>query len=114
MYRDPLPSRRTLKHLGELIGPFPIRRRHISLEAERYAFSPRVIEFLLLFPPEELFRTRVDFIGRCEELKMLMNVEHRVSLGVSSDAHEGPPGMRLPIERAAGRQHFFDLIRRQV
>lgn len=77
VFRQRLPSIRTLRQLAEIDGPFPAKNRHAMLAAERFWFGENVIAFLKLFPPNEVFHSRDDFIDRCKELEYLILEERR-------------------------------------
>ena len=74
-YRGHLPSMRKLKKLADMDGPFPIKNHYIVLAAHRFKFDDDVIQFLNLFPRDEVFHSRMDFIERCEELEELIESE---------------------------------------
>lgn len=69
MFREKLPFIRTLRTLANMDGPFPMQSRRIVAAAERLWFGGNVIAFLRLFPPDEVFRSRDDFIERCRQLE---------------------------------------------
>ncbi len=77
MYTKSLPSIRTLRSLAEIDGPFPIHCRHVVIAAERFWFSDKVINFLQLFPPNEVFRSRDDFVERCKQMEVLIRQEQK-------------------------------------
>jgi hypothetical protein len=70
MRRQKLPSIRTLRHLAAIDGPFPIKNRHVILAAQRFLFNDGVVEFLKLFPPDEVFHSRDEFIECCKQLEL--------------------------------------------
>lgn len=74
-YDKRLPSMRKLKKLADLDGPFPIKNHYIVLAAQRFKFDEEVIDFLNLFPRDEIFKSRSDFVERCEELETLISSE---------------------------------------
>lgn len=80
IYYGTLPPLRSLEKLAWWIGPFPIKSRHVLLGAERFGFNNNVISFLGLFPPDEVFQTRNDFLNRCQTLERIFapNVNHRL------------------------------------
>jgi hypothetical protein len=59
-------------HLSEICGPFPIKNRQLLLAAERFGFSGRVVEFLRLFPANEVFHSRDGFLESCDKLEALI------------------------------------------
>ncbi len=69
LLRQRLPSLRTLRNLADMDGPFPLHTKHIILAAERFWFRDNVIAFLRLFPPDEVFYSREDFVVRCAQLE---------------------------------------------
>lgn len=68
-YDKPLPSIRKLKKLTEWDGPFPMKSYRVIIGANRYGFDEDTISFLELFPHDAVFKTRNDFIERCEKLE---------------------------------------------
>ena len=80
MFKRKLPAIHTLRDLAELDGPFPTTNRHVILAAERFWFSDDVIAFLKLFPSEEVFRSREDFIERCKQLELFVREEWRAPI----------------------------------
>jgi len=76
-YHKNLPPTHSLKHLTEICRPFPIKNRQLLLAAERFGFSSRVTGFLQLFPVNEVFHSRDDFLESCDELKVLIHDEQQ-------------------------------------
>ena len=74
-YKSSLPPIRKLQQLADWDGPFPIENRYVILAAERFQFDDSVINFLKLFPPNQVFRSRSDFIQRCHKLEALIRSE---------------------------------------
>jgi len=75
LFQKQLPAVRTLRQLADIDGPFPLKAHYIVLAAERFNFDDAVISLLTLFPREEVFRSREEFIMRCEELESLIRGE---------------------------------------
>ena len=88
VFTQTLPMMSTLRHLAEMDGPFPIKNRHVILAAERFWFKENVIDFLKLFPPDEVFRSRKDFLNRCEELELMIREER----GMPKEVLRSPQG----------------------
>lgn len=72
-----LPPMRSLKHLAEICGPFPIKNKQLLLCAERFGFNSRVVEFLQLFPANQVFHSRDSFLESCDELEALIYNEQQ-------------------------------------
>jgi len=103
---------RSLKHLAEICGPFPIKNRRLLLSAERFGFNGRVIEFLRLFPANQVFHSRDSFLKSCDELGTLIRDEQQTvqSLKVNSKgAHYGyyPAGTAYQARVKDGWRNFF-------
>jgi len=79
VYYKPLPSIRSIRQLAELDGPFPMHCQHIVSAAERFWFGDSMISFLKLFPPDEPFQTRDEFVERCKQLELLIREEQETS-----------------------------------
>ncbi|HSW85009.1 MAG TPA: hypothetical protein VLF79_00130 [Candidatus Saccharimonadales bacterium] len=58
--------------LARLSMPFPATAGNITEIARSWRFSDSTLEFLELFPKDEIFTSRSDFLNRCEELELLM------------------------------------------
>ena len=73
-YRYDLPP---VRHLLSLASDtqFPATRHDISRNAARWGFTQTMLDFLYLFPENEVFKSRVDFMTRCEELELLLGQE---------------------------------------
>jgi len=68
-YDGPLPTIRRLKKLAEWSGPFPMKSHHMVIDAERFRFDSTTIQFLQLFPHDEVFENRTDFLCHCASLE---------------------------------------------
>lgn len=75
IYFKPLPRIDNIRWLARLAEPYPAMRQAILETAELWNFSDNTLEFLRLFPPDEEFPSREDFLLRCEELEMLIREE---------------------------------------
>lgn len=73
-YNKPLPAVRNLLSLAKSIR-FPATREQIIGAAGEQGLSVTMHSFLNLFPADERFRSRVDFMTRCEALEMFINQE---------------------------------------
>lgn len=58
--------------LTKVSGPYPVSCEDIQLTAEAWNFSNNTIEFLKLFPKDEIFNSREDFLNRYEKLEALV------------------------------------------
>ena len=74
-YVEPLPSLSKLKKLVDWDGPFPATSYRVITNAQRYGFDESVIRFLQLFPGDEVFRSRNDFLQRCQNLETIIRSE---------------------------------------
>ena len=74
VYDKKLPPVRDLLSLAQLIK-FPEKRRVIEKIAKQAGYSKFLTDFLELFPPEETFISKVDFMTRSEELELLIGQE---------------------------------------
>lgn len=75
IYNKPLPRIDNILWLATLARPYPAATSDIIETATIWQFSPRTIDFLRLFPANEVFETQEDFQSRCEQLEMLMSDE---------------------------------------
>lgn len=67
-----LPPMRSLRKLAMWDGPFPMKSRRLVMAAERFGFGDDMITFLKLFPRDEVFRSRDEFLERCELLETII------------------------------------------
>lgn len=67
-----LPHIDNILWLTKVSGPYPASCEDIQLTAEAWNFSNNTIEFLKLFPKNEIFNSREDFLNRYEELENLL------------------------------------------
>ena len=75
IYFKPLPHIDNIRWLARLTEPYPATCQAILETAEAWNFSDSTIEFLQLFPSDEEFASREDFLTRCEELEMSIREE---------------------------------------
>ncbi len=54
---------------------FPATTKQLLDNAEKWGFLQSVKDFLMQFPEDETFSSRVDFETRCEELEMFIRQE---------------------------------------
>ena len=78
-YTRPLPSMRSLKKLATWDGPFPMKSYRMMVGANRYCFGSDMAAFLELFPHDEVFRSRDDFLVKCQELELMIRCEGYVT-----------------------------------
>lgn len=71
-YNKNLPPIRQLLSLANDVQ-YPSSRKDIDDVAADWGFEDSMIDFLDLFPPDEIFESKVDFMTRCEGLEMLIN-----------------------------------------
>lgn len=79
IYDRPLPSMRSLRQLATWDGPFPIKSYRLVIGAERYGFGSDMLAFLKLFPHDEVFRDRDDFLEKCRVLETTIRSEQVVT-----------------------------------
>lgn len=77
-YDTPLPSIRKLRQLANWGGPYPIQNRHMILEAERFGFDDRIINFLNLFTKRTTFQSREDFLYQCEVMELYIRTNQKM------------------------------------
>ena len=75
-YKQHLPPVRFLLSLAKNTR-FPASREEIARNAYDWGFTNTTINFLNLFPSIKVFKSRVNFMTRCEELEMLINEQRR-------------------------------------
>lgn len=66
-----LPSAKELEGLVTGVD-FPASSRLLQRAAEDRGLAEHVIAFVSLFPADEVFVDRTDFLTRCEELKLFI------------------------------------------
>ena len=71
-YAKPMPHIDNILWLARLSMPFPTSAGDIAAVARSWRFSSNTLEFLDLFPSDEIFNSREDFLIRCEELELLL------------------------------------------
>lgn len=74
-YDKPLPPIRKLKKLAEWDGPFPMKSYRLVIGASRYGFDDDTIWFLEQFPHDAVFKSRSDFLERCEQMEATIRAE---------------------------------------
>ena len=72
MLYEPRPHIDNILWLAKLSMPFPATARNVAEVAEAWRFSKSTLDFLDLFPDDEIFSSRDDFMTRCEELELLL------------------------------------------
>ncbi len=72
VYMKQLPPVRQLLSLAQGII-FPIERNELVHLAKEQGAPASVIDFLKLFPVEEIFNSRTAFMTRCEEMELLIS-----------------------------------------
>ena len=78
IYTRPLPSMRSLKQLASSDGPFPTKSYHMVVSAEQSGFGADMLAFLNLFPHDEAFLSREDFLQKCQELEIAIYSEREL------------------------------------
>lgn len=72
VYNNARPHIDNILWLARLSMPFPATAGNIAEVARAWRFSANTLDFLQLFPRDEIFSSREDFMTRCEELKLLI------------------------------------------
>lgn len=67
-----LPTLKTLKRIAHESGPFPVTADNLLHSAPREWLDEETVGFLRLFPHNEVFHDRKEFIERCENLELLV------------------------------------------
>lgn len=76
-YNKKLPPVRQLFSLAT-DAHFPATRKEIEDNAVSRGFTNTMTDFLDLFPADEVFENKVDFVTRCEVVEMLINEEREM------------------------------------
>lgn len=71
VYAKQLPPMRQLRKISQQAS-FPATRAEFEEVAQRMELPRSVMDFLKLFPADETFESRVEFVARCEELEILI------------------------------------------
>lgn len=79
-YKKPLPQIHNILWLAKYAGPFPMENKDIIRLAEKWNFSKSMVDFLHLFPENEVFENGLEFVTRCEELEHLIREERKAPL----------------------------------
>jgi hypothetical protein len=64
--------------LKQLARPFPTTTDRIIYLATAWNFDSSTLDFLKLFPKDEVFENEDDFMVRCEELKLMIREEQNM------------------------------------
>lgn len=76
-YNKQLPPVRNLLTIAK-DARFPASRQEVEDIARSWGFTRVMTDFLDLFPADEIFESKVDFMTRCEELEMFINQEREM------------------------------------
>ncbi len=74
-YTNQLPPARQFLSLAQH-NKFPVTRTKILRLVKSIGSPETVIDFLRLYPANDTFKSRVDFMTRCKELEMFINQDH--------------------------------------
>lgn len=74
-YTKRLPNERDIVWLSKLVTSYPASRRQIVRMARMWNFKQDVVSFVRLFPADEEFASRTDFVNRCADLALLIRQE---------------------------------------
>jgi hypothetical protein len=72
VYNNAQPHIDNILWLARLSMPFPATAGNIAEVARTWRFSGNTLDFLNLFPKDEIFSSREEFMTRCEELELLL------------------------------------------
>jgi hypothetical protein len=75
IYNKPVPRINNVRWLARLSMPFPTTAGFIMQTAEDWRFDQSTLDFLARFPQDLIFKSREDFLTRCEELELLLQEE---------------------------------------
>lgn len=79
-YGKSLPRIDNILWLKALSRPFPATTADILEKARLWHFSTNTIDFLKLFPENEIFESEEEFLTRCEELEMMIREERAMPI----------------------------------
>jgi hypothetical protein len=82
IYTKPLPRLDNIVWLAKHIDPFPITAGEILDIAQTWKFNKSILEFLKLFPADEEFESRADFLTRVEELEIMIREEREMPVEI--------------------------------
>ena len=74
-YTQELPNLDNLNWIAGMAGSFPVSAGAVRRLAETWKLNKSVVDFLKLFPEDEEFDNREDFITRCEDLELIIKEE---------------------------------------
>lgn len=72
-----LPTMHALRHLAVVEGSFPAKAGRVLAAGKKAWCDQNVIDFIRLFPADEVFISRNDFLERCAHLLFLLRAERR-------------------------------------
>lgn len=71
----PLPHVDNMPWLVKVVAPFPVTAGFILNRAQLWGFSKATQDFLKRFSTNEIFKSRADFLTRCDELDLFLHEE---------------------------------------
>ena len=74
-YNKQLPDMESLDHLVRRCGPFPVTRRELVRRVRLWGMDGPILDFLRLFPSDQIFESRREFLTRAEELTEIITQE---------------------------------------
>ena len=78
IYAKPLPRIDNIVRLAKITGPYPVKARSLLETARLRDFHKSTLDFLRLFPSDEAFESRADFLTRCDELELMIREERKM------------------------------------
>ncbi len=75
---DPIPKDHQIYTLAKDTS-FPASREELELNARRMGFNELANHFLELFAYGEIFDNRSDFIDRCQEMELLIDIDEHMN-----------------------------------
>ena len=78
LYTQEMPTIEKIAKLAADIRSYPVTAKQVLLLASGLGYSLETINFIKQFPGDAVFESRVDFLTRCEDLRILLNEELRL------------------------------------
>lgn len=75
MYTKQLPKISNIVFVSKLVKHYPTYAHSVQAIARRQALPTQVVDFLDLFPQDEVFESEEDLVNRCGELELLIEEE---------------------------------------
>lgn len=82
VYVKALPRMDKIQRLNDLVTSYPTTTGDVLKTARHWSFSNSTIDFLQLFPRDEVFESSADFLARCEELELMIREERHMPVEI--------------------------------